>query len=88
MKEWLNRKNTCPNCKDKVCEHFPEEMRRLQPEESSQRFRLDDSEQVSDDSGEEYRIGRENRRPMFGSERRFLPFHPVGFPRPMAAELN
>ncbi len=22
IKEWFSRKNTCPNCKDKVCEHF------------------------------------------------------------------
>ena len=29
IKEWLGRKNSCPNCKDKICEHFPEEMKAL-----------------------------------------------------------
>ena len=37
IKEWLNRKNTCPNCKDRICDHFEEEMKSIrQPRTSHQ----------------------------------------------------
>ena len=88
IKEWLNRKNTCPNCKDNICEHFPEEMRQLVNQSNRIRPNLDDSEQMSDDSNGENNIGREYIRPMFTRIGRLSPFNPSNIPRPMDVERH
>ncbi|CDW82135.1 zinc finger protein [Stylonychia lemnae] len=36
IKEWFQRRNTCPNCKDRVCEHFQEELQSMRQPRQSQ----------------------------------------------------
>ena len=39
------------------------------------RYSIEDTDQLSDESGDDIHIGREYRRPMIGSGRRVSPFH-------------